>query len=684
MTALSTVQVQQLYVAYFNRPADVAGLAYWEGVLASQGDTRAVSAAFAASAEYQRAYAGMPAEGVVGTIYQHLFGRAAEQSGVDYWAPLLRAGTLSIEHIVADIAAGARGSDRTAFDNKTAAAMAFTAALDTPAEARGYAYPDTGLAAKVFLGNVHSDASLARVLAPAALAASVKQVLAREAVLELHGGVPGMDHSLLFDPGRSFTALADTRALALQLLHSRAAANGQGPLAESPFNGVVFQLNGKLVEVSSPAIHAAKDYEQLLDAFQARLAEIPAAAGLRAMMGDQFTVTDSLGMAQYGRTILIAGAAGDQFALGQGTGWTALGAYGSGYHTNAALVDGRALALGSAKVVLDDVVGGGKLVVGSAYAGGVLEGIATLHVEVGRSSAVQEIASTNHALNVLSLRNAAATPGTAPGNLGLSVSDVERIDGSGFQGKLDVAVRLTPVSVEKDGTGTHPYYYQTGSGADTIAVTRDAAMGAGKFAPLLIQSGSGDDTVAIAGHGDSYIDLGAGDDTLILSSTGVGDSSLFAGRGNDRIVLGTAAGSDRDSSSNDLIHLDLDGFGRMTVFNFTAGEGAGADELKLWTMSGGRRPIFNGATLPTFWDGVTVQRETADNDTAAEIAALYLKSEPVYSGAYIAYDAANVGKVYALGLDYAAGGPVHLTVTLVGSIDLVGTPWETLTGANFA
>jgi hypothetical protein len=48
------VAIEQLYVAYFNRPADRAGLAYWEAVAqARQGDLAGMSAAFAASTEYR-------------------------------------------------------------------------------------------------------------------------------------------------------------------------------------------------------------------------------------------------------------------------------------------------------------------------------------------------------------------------------------------------------------------------------------------------------------------------------------------------------------------------------------------------------------------------------------------------------------------------------------------------------
>ena len=50
-------------------------LRYWEGVVtAAKGDTSAVSAAFAASTEYQTEYAQVNTSGVISQIYQNLFG----------------------------------------------------------------------------------------------------------------------------------------------------------------------------------------------------------------------------------------------------------------------------------------------------------------------------------------------------------------------------------------------------------------------------------------------------------------------------------------------------------------------------------------------------------------------------------------------------------------------------------
>ena len=75
--------MQQLYVAYYNRPADPAGLEFWTGVVeASGGNTAAVSSAFASSQEYIDAYGGKDNRTVVNTVYRNLFGRDCEKAGV--------------------------------------------------------------------------------------------------------------------------------------------------------------------------------------------------------------------------------------------------------------------------------------------------------------------------------------------------------------------------------------------------------------------------------------------------------------------------------------------------------------------------------------------------------------------------------------------------------------------------
>jgi hypothetical protein len=186
--------IQKLYVAYFNRPADTAGLAYWEGVVeAAKGDTAAVSAAFAADTEYKAAYKDLSNADIVNKVYQNLFGRDAEAAGKAYWADLLDKKTITIDAVVTAIATGAQGSDLTAYNNKVKAATAFTAALDTPAEQSGYSGDAANAIAKTFISGVTTDASLTAAIAPATLGATVAKSVAAGTTFSLTSGLAALD-----------------------------------------------------------------------------------------------------------------------------------------------------------------------------------------------------------------------------------------------------------------------------------------------------------------------------------------------------------------------------------------------------------------------------------------------------------------------------------------------------------
>lgn len=187
--------VQELYVAYFNRPADTAGLEYWTNVVEAQkGDTTAVSAAFAAETEYKSEYpATMSNADIVNKVYLNLFGRPAEDAGKAYWADLLDKKAITIDKVVAQIADGARGTDAEAYENKVLAATSFTSALDQAYEANGYRGAAANTAAKAFISGVTTDASLEAAIAPAALSASVAKVVAAGTPFSLNFGLQALD-----------------------------------------------------------------------------------------------------------------------------------------------------------------------------------------------------------------------------------------------------------------------------------------------------------------------------------------------------------------------------------------------------------------------------------------------------------------------------------------------------------
>lgn len=156
--ALTTAQIQNAYVAFFNRPADVAGLTYWSSYAGSSGD---LLNTFAKSAEYNALYAGLNNTQLVNAVYQNLFGRAPDPAGLTYWVTQLDTGKVTIGNAANTIQTGAQGSDKTIIDNKVAAATAFTTALDTTAEIVGYAGASSSLLGQVksWLSGVTADSA---------------------------------------------------------------------------------------------------------------------------------------------------------------------------------------------------------------------------------------------------------------------------------------------------------------------------------------------------------------------------------------------------------------------------------------------------------------------------------------------------------------------------------------------
>jgi outer membrane protein assembly factor BamB len=149
--------VQQLYVAYFGRPADRAGMAYWTRLLAASDHelhvptefditwmaaayagnptVRAVVDAFGTSAESNRLYGG-DNRAAVSAMYRNVLARAPDPAGLDWWVAQLDAGRLTRGMAALSIMASALGnpdperqSDIVPIRNRTQNAANFTYAL---------------------------------------------------------------------------------------------------------------------------------------------------------------------------------------------------------------------------------------------------------------------------------------------------------------------------------------------------------------------------------------------------------------------------------------------------------------------------------------------------------------------------------------------------------------------------
>ena len=158
-------QVQQLYIAYFGRPADPVGQRFWAQVIDDAGGSIAsVLAGFSASNESQALYGASSTAQKVAAIYSNVFNRAPEAAGLAYWVSQIDSGKVTQAQAAWTIQQAAGPGDASTVNNKLIAANVFTANLDTTAEITGYSGSTSAAAARAFLNKVDANyASIASV-----------------------------------------------------------------------------------------------------------------------------------------------------------------------------------------------------------------------------------------------------------------------------------------------------------------------------------------------------------------------------------------------------------------------------------------------------------------------------------------------------------------------------------------
>ena len=224
--------VNSFYFAFYGRPADPAGLKFWVEQLAnSDGDHRAIIDAFATSREAQVRFGDdTPAERIA-EIYQQLFNRTPEQSGVDYWADVVAQGQASLADVAIEILKGAQGTDKGLLDLRQQAVDAFTTLVETSGS--DYAGYSSIEAARVLVRAVTPDASQADI------AQLVKATVAFADIATNNPAVidaiaTGSSLLALFDSARG---KADPVTLAQALADVAAAAAGSPATLESLLRG---------------------------------------------------------------------------------------------------------------------------------------------------------------------------------------------------------------------------------------------------------------------------------------------------------------------------------------------------------------------------------------------------------------------------------------------------------------
>jgi hypothetical protein len=164
--------IHQMYIAYYQRPADPAGLVYWQAQLTANGGGETgwntVAAAFANAAESSALYGSQTLSQKISAIYLASFERAAVDSEVTFWVD----SGFTEAQIAFAIVNGAQNDDLTTVSNKETYAVNFVATLDPAGTGVGpfeYEYSDPSIG-RTLVGAItaSSDVSSATVAAQVA------------------------------------------------------------------------------------------------------------------------------------------------------------------------------------------------------------------------------------------------------------------------------------------------------------------------------------------------------------------------------------------------------------------------------------------------------------------------------------------------------------------------------------
>ena len=149
-----TVTIQSLYLAYYGRGADPAGLAFWEDYLEGRNLDTVINY-FGNSQEYTDRYGGLSNADLVNGLYQQSFGRDAEPGGLAYYVGRLVDGSSTLVEIAVDILAGAQGDDLVVLNTRLEFSDTFTGEVAARESVEGIFYSsgeDIKLVTQFFAG----------------------------------------------------------------------------------------------------------------------------------------------------------------------------------------------------------------------------------------------------------------------------------------------------------------------------------------------------------------------------------------------------------------------------------------------------------------------------------------------------------------------------------------------------
>lgn len=135
--ATASELITQLYVGYYDRAPDPAGLNYWVGRFNVGMSLLEIAQSFSVQPESASLYGflsaplvGLP-DSFLDSVYRNLFNRPIEPGGLAYWKGELANGK-PVGRVIVDIISGAQGADKTIVDNKVSVGLFYADHVSTP------------------------------------------------------------------------------------------------------------------------------------------------------------------------------------------------------------------------------------------------------------------------------------------------------------------------------------------------------------------------------------------------------------------------------------------------------------------------------------------------------------------------------------------------------------------------
>ena len=680
MANATSTQLQELYVAYFGRAADPTGLDYWteKGITTSK-----FAADMYAQAEFKDAYGSLSTESQVNQIYQNLFDRDADATGLLYWTKQIDLGNLQLAEIATHLIWAAQNNsgsedDKTALSNKTTAAVAYTAKVkETTAAILAYQAESTSpwksgvniAEAVSYMSGIDKDTPSTT----AGIAASVTTIT--------NNGVPSLSKDYSLTSGvDDIDGTAGVNKIAAGLTSS--SANTLNSLDEIDGGAGTDTLNASIATSVTPG--SIKNIENVNVTFEA------ASKTLNATNVTGVTTLTDVGSTSAG-TISNIGDTSTKLKVSDNS-------VGATFTYKASAVTGSA---DSVDLTLANATGGNTI---STVITGAIE---TLNLTSSTSANSVRLDTTATTLNI---------SGSADLTLGAdstALNTTTTIDASAATGDITFAHDHTTAGQAVTITG--------GSGNDSLTLT-----GTNQVAGDTLKGGAGDDTLTFTHASDltdaDIIDGGAGTDTLvgddgelvalttannisnievIESATSLAsgtltvaniDSSIKSvtlaaganagtvtfGAGTNTLSLGTAAGG--------ALTVNDTGLATNDVLNITTSASADSGNTKAVTINGFETVNLDSSTATTkTFDTITVNGDpdsagvntsvTLDiNGTASvEVAAVTLGHTTTGTGTINASDlvGAFVQSAAAVGVTTITGGAGNDTI--LGEADVAST-----------